>query len=127
MIGDSPCQIIEYRAPFKSRHGISLALIKGRDIFNNKIIETRWSFTHHAMVPKVQFFEYSLIGIQDNNYLILLNKNGQTREDINLNKEHLSEITKKIIDKFSQGINLIIQTIYVLEIEEFNDFREELD
>jgi translation initiation factor 5A len=54
------------------------------DIFTNKKYEDIVPSTHNCSVPFVSRAEYTLLDITDEDYVSLMDDNGDTREDIKL-------------------------------------------
>jgi translation initiation factor 5A len=76
-------------------------------------------------VPNVTRTEYTLMDINDEGYLSLMEDNGKMKEDLKLPYEIDPELSDKIKAMFDEGKNLIIGTIGALGMEMVNAVKEE--
>lgn len=76
-------------------------------------------------VPNVTRTEYTLMDINDEGYLSLMEENGKMKEDLKLPYEIDPELSDKIKAMFDEGKNLIIGTIGALGMEMVNAVKEE--
>merc|ERR1712137_1382735 len=83
MIKGRPCKIVEMSTSKTGKHGHAKVHLVALDIFTGKKLEDICPSTHNMEVPNVKRKDYQLIGMEDD-FLSLMDDNGDTREDIKL-------------------------------------------
>ncbi|KAJ1840726.1 translation initiation factor eIF5A [Coemansia sp. RSA 1722] len=101
-----PCKIIDMSTSKTGKHGHAKVNYSGVDLFNGRKYEDMSPSTHNVDVPHVTRNEYQLIDISEEDYLTLMNEQGETKEDVKLLDD--AEITKKIKEEFDEGKDLLI-------------------
>ncbi len=84
MIKGQPCKVAEVSTSKTGKHGHAKCNFVAYNIFNNKKLEDMIPSTHGTTVPIVTRTEYTLIDISDEDYVSLMDDNGNTREDLKL-------------------------------------------
>jgi len=95
VINKRPCKIVEVSIYKTGKHGSCKAHMTGIDIFNGKKYEMIESTSHNVNVPYIDRTRYTLVNIDDDNYLSLLDDNGNTRNDIKIVDNNMIESIKK--------------------------------
>lgn len=101
MIKGQPCKVSEVSTSKTGKHGHAKCNFVAYNIFNNKKLEDMVPSTHGTTVPVVSRTEYTLVDIDDEEYVTLMDENGDTREDLQLPDfpEGYSEEIKKDFDE----------------------------
>ena len=84
MIKGQPCKVSEVSTSKTGKHGHAKCNFIAYNIFNNKKLEDMVPSTHTTNVPVVSRKEYNLVDIDDEDYLSLMDEDGNTREDLKL-------------------------------------------
>ena len=84
MIKGQPCKVSEVSTSKTGKHGHAKCNFIAYNIFNNKKLEDMVPSTHGTTVPVVSRTEYTLVDIDDDEYVTLMDENGDTREDLQL-------------------------------------------
>lgn len=84
MIKGQPCKVSEVSTSKTGKHGHAKCNFVAYNIFNNKKLEDMVPSTHGTTVPVVSRTEYTLVDIDDDEYVTLMDENGDTREDLQL-------------------------------------------
>jgi translation initiation factor 5A len=84
MIKGHPCKVVSVSTSKTGKHGHAKCNFVALDIFTNKKYEDIVPSTHNCSVPFVSRAEYTLLDITDEDYVSLMDDNGDTREDIKL-------------------------------------------
>ena len=84
MIKGQPCKVADVSTSKTGKHGHAKCNFIAYNIFNNKKLEDMIPSTHGTTVPIVSKVEYTLIDISEDDYVTLMNENGETREDLKL-------------------------------------------
>merc|ERR1711872_134403 len=98
LIKGRPCKIVEMSTSKTGKHGHAKVHMVGIDIFTNKKYEDICPSTHNMDVPNVSRKDYQLTHI-DENYLSLMDDNGDTREDIKVPDGDLGKEIKARYEK----------------------------
>ena len=95
VIKGKPCKIVEMSTSKTGKHGHAKVHLIGTDIFTGKKYEDICPSTHNMDVPHVARVDYQLVDIEDD-YLSLMNDDGEIRQDIKLPESDIgAEIKKK--------------------------------
>lgn len=84
MIKGQPCKVADVSTSKTGKHGHAKCNFIAYNIFNNKKLEDMIPSTHGTTVPVVSRTEYTLVDISDDNFMTLMDTNGDTREDLSL-------------------------------------------
>jgi len=125
MIKGNPCKVTEVSTAKPGKHGSAKVILKGKDIFTDKTYECTYHSGDMVDAPIVTRTDYTLCNI-DEDYLHLLDGNGEMVEDVQLPEaDHLSEIKKKIVEIFEEGKKeAIVSVISALGKNQVVDVRE---
>jgi len=107
MIKGRPCKIVEMSTSKTGKHGHAKVHLVALDIFTGKKLEDICPSTHNMDVPHVKRKEYQLNDI-DEDFLNLMDDNGDTREDIKLPEGELGE---EIKSKHDAGESLLVSIL----------------
>ena len=84
MIKGKPCKVKEVSVSKTGKHGHAKCKFSASDIFTGTTCEELCPSTHSIDVPIVKKTEWIITGIQDENYVLLMNDDGDMREDLQL-------------------------------------------
>eukprot|EP01083_Nonionella_stella_P109655 319974_1 len=84
MIKGQPCKVLDVSTSKTGKHGHAKCNFTAVNIFNNKKLEDMIPSTHGTTVPVVARTEYTLVDISDEDFMTLMDENGDTREDLKL-------------------------------------------
>jgi len=108
MIKNRPCKVVDVSTSKTGKHGHAKCHFVGVDIFTNKKCEELAPSSHNVMVPNVTRKDYQLINIDDDDYLSLLDDDGNSKDDLQLPDD--SELSFNIRKKFDDGEDDIFLT-----------------
>lgn len=84
MIKGQPCKVADVSTSKTGKHGHAKCNFIAYNIFNNKKLEDMIPSTHGTTVPIISRTEYSLVDIDEDDFVTLMDENGETREDLKL-------------------------------------------
>ncbi|CAF0933246.1 unnamed protein product [Adineta ricciae] len=122
MLKNRPCKIMEMSTSKTGKHGHAKIHMVGIDIFTGKKYEDICPSTHNMNVPNVKRVEYSLIDIDNEGYVSLMDDSSDTRSDIKLPEGDLGQ---EIRTKFDQGDQLKITVLQALGEEAIITYKQE--
>ena len=101
MIKGQPCKVSDVSTSKTGKHGHAKCNFIAYNIFNNKRLEDMVPSTHGTTVPVVSRMEYTLVDIDDEDYVSLMDENGETRDDLKLPEypDNYAEELKAEFDK----------------------------
>ena len=116
MIKGKPCKVKEVSVSKTGKHGHAKCKFSASDIFTGSTCEELCPSTHSIDVPIVTKKEWIITGIQDGDYVLLMNDNGDMREDLQLPNVHYktdddiknSEMIKEYCDMVDNGVSIDI-------------------
>ena len=112
MIKGHPCKVVAFSTAKPGKHGSAKAMITGIDIFSSSKYECTFSTGENVDAPLCKRVEYSLINIEDDGFVTLLDDNGETKEDLKLpDDEWLKDVSDKARQIFEEGTKECIVTV----------------
>ena len=112
MIKGHPCKVVSFSTAKVGKHGSAKAMITGIDIFSSSKYECTYSTGDNVDAPLLKRVEYTLINIEDDGFVILMNDAGETKEDIKLPEdEWLKDVKDKIREIFEAGEKECLVTV----------------
>ena len=102
MIKGQPCKVSDVSTSKTGKHGHAKCNFIAYNIFNNKKLEDMVPSTHGTLVPVVTRTEYTLIDIDDEDYVSLMDDNGEIRNDMKLPQypeNYARELKKEVESK----------------------------
>ena len=84
MIKGKPCKVKDVSVSKTGKHGHAKCKFLASDIFTGSSCEELCPSTHSIDVPIVTKKDWIITGLQDDNYVLLMNDNGDMREDLQL-------------------------------------------
>lgn len=110
-----PCKIIETSVSKTGKHGHAKVHFIGIDVFTGKKLEEVSPSTHTMSQPVLSRVEYELVDIDTDNYLFLMDDEGENREDIKLPG---GELGKQIKTRFENEEILSLTLLSWVNVEE---------
>lgn len=111
MIKGFPCKVTDVSTAKPGKHGSAKVILKGKDIFTQKVYDCTYHAGDMVDAPIVKRVEYTLLNIDDDS-LELLDANGEVKSDNNMPEaEHLSDVKKMIKDLFEEGKKECLVTV----------------
>ena len=84
MIKGKPCKVKDVSVSKTGKHGHAKCKFAATDIFTGATCEELCPSTHSIDVPVVTKKDWMITGIQDETYVLLMNDDGDMREDLQL-------------------------------------------
>ena len=84
MIKGKPCKVKDVSVSKTGKHGHAKCKFAATDIFTGATCEELCPSTHSIDVPVVTKKDWMITGIQDESYVLLMNDDGDMREDLQL-------------------------------------------
>lgn len=116
MIKGKPCKVKDVSVSKTGKHGHAKCKFSASNIFTGTTCEELCPSTHSIDVPIVTKKDWMITGIQDETYVLLMNENGDMREDLQLpnviykTDEDIknSELIKEYCDMVENGSSIDI-------------------
>ena len=118
--------VVDYSTAKTGKHGHAKASITGIDIFNGKKYEDSVPTSHNVEVPNIKRTEWSVISIDGDGYVTLMDLQGNTRSDLRLpdEMEKDAEIAQRIKDAVDNGRGCLVTVLAAMNIEKIDDAKE---
>ena len=120
--GDQPCKVVEYSVSKTGKHGHAKAHIVGIDIFTGKKLEELAPTTHNMPAPVVSRKEYSLIDVDKDGMLSLMDDQAHTKDDLNLPPDE--ELARAIRTAFEEAKDIQVTVLSAMGKEAIVSFKE---
>tara|TARA_Y100000994_G_scaffold68485_1_gene56034 strand:- start:3902 stop:4375 length:474 start_codon:yes stop_codon:yes gene_type:complete len=121
-----PCKVVSISTSKTGKHGHSKCNFVAIDIFTGKKMEDIVPSTHGTSVPNVFKEEYSLLDISDEDYLSLMDENGEVREDLQM-PTYPDELVEQIRNGFEAGDTLSVWVFKAMGEERVMSVKKHLD
>eukprot|EP01006_Ploeotia_vitrea_P041265 TRINITY_DN66498_c6_g4_i2.p1 TRINITY_DN66498_c6_g4~~TRINITY_DN66498_c6_g4_i2.p1 ORF type:complete len:187 (+),score=24.77 TRINITY_DN66498_c6_g4_i2:104-664(+) len=95
MLRGRPCKLVDYTASKPGKHGSAKAHLVAFDIFTDNKIEMIAATKDKISVPVVQRAEVVLMDIVEDQYLVVMQKDGSVRSDLKLPENQLGDTILK--------------------------------
>ena len=82
VIKGRPCKVVNVSTSKTGKHGHAKCNFTAIDIFTGKKLEDIVPSTHTTYAPNVTRQEYTLLDITDEDFMSLMDENGESREDL---------------------------------------------
>ena len=99
-----PCKIIEITTSKTGKHGHAKANITAIDIFTGKKYEEVSPSSHSLPSPFVKTTAYTLVDINEEGFVSLMDDESETRDDLKLPEDE--EMAKRITEGFEAAKNV---------------------
>ena len=121
-----PCKVVDYSTSKTGKHGHAKASITGIDIFTGKKYEDSLPTSHNVEVPNIKRSEWTVISVDQDGYLTLMDLQGNTRQDLKLPEETEDDTTlsEKIRSSVEAGKDLTVTVMESMKIEKVVEMSE---
>ena len=104
MIKGHPCKVVSFSTAKTGKHGAAKAMVTGIDIFTSNKYECTFSTGDNVDAPVVVRKEYTLINIDDEGFMSLMDETGTMKEDLKVPEdEWLKDVTTKCREILESG------------------------
>lgn len=125
MIKGQPCKVADVSTSKTGKHGHAKCNFIAYNIFNNKKLEDMIPSTHGTTVPVVSRTEYTLVDISDDDFMTLMDSNGETREDLML-PDYPENYAFELRDEFEKK-QLVVTVLKACGKEQVMSHKEDQD
>jgi|TARA_B110001469_G_C9492900_1_gene246540 translation initiation factor 5A len=125
MIKGFPCKVTDTTTAKPGKHGSAKVILKGKDILTDKVYDCTFHAGDMVDAPLVKRTEYTLLNVEEDGALQLLDSQGEMKEDNFLPEaNHLTDIKKNIKTWFADGkYEVLVTVIATLGKEQVIDAR----
>eukprot|EP00758_Cryptobia_borreli_P013343 Tbor_TRINITY_DN5825_c1_g1::TRINITY_DN5825_c1_g1_i1::g.6674::m.6674/K03263/EIF5A; translation initiation factor 5A len=116
VIKGHPCKIIDMSVSKTGKHGHAKASIVAVDIFTKQKLEDQAPTTHNVEAPFVKSQAFSLMDINEEGGLSLMDEENNMREDLNLPPDE--ELASEIKRMFEDGKDLTLNVVSAMGTEQ---------
>ena len=96
MIKGHPCKVVSFSTAKTGKHGAAKAMVTGIDIFTAQKYECTFSTGDMVDAPVVKKTDYTLINIDEDGYMSLMNERGEIKADLRFPEdEWLKEVVER--------------------------------
>ena len=126
MIKDHPCKVVNFSTAKPGKHGSAKAMITGIDIFTSQKYECTYSTGENVDAPVVKKNEYTLLNIDEEGFVTLMDESGELKEDLTVpTDEWLKDVAERMKSIFEEGKNeCIVSVVSALGKEKIISVRE---
>lgn len=121
-----PCKVMEITTSKTGKHGHAKANITGVDIFNGRKYQDVSPVSHSKECPDVKRTEWTVMNIDDQGFVSLIDKSGKQKEDLKLPNDvpEDEEICKRIRDGIEAGKIMMVTVLSSMGLEKIEEAKE---
>jgi len=126
MIKGNPCKVVSFSTAKVGKHGSAKAMVTGIDIFTSNKHESTFGSGDMIDAPLVKKNEYTLVNIEDDGFVHLMNDAGDIKEDLKLPEDDwLKDEAARIRRIFEEGKKeCLVQVVAAMGKEKIIGVRE---
>merc|ERR1712216_814401 len=121
LLKGKPCKVVEVTTSKTGKHGHAKAHFTGIDIFTGKKYEDLCPTSHNMEVPNIKRTEYTLMDIDSEGALSVMDDEGGCREDLNEPKDQ--DLAREMRTAFEANGELQITVIAAMDQETVIAFK----
>lgn len=124
-----PCKVMEIATSKTGKHGHAKANIVGIDIFNGRKYNDICPVSHSKEAPNITRKEFTVISVDDDNFVTIMDKGGKIRSDLKLPTETDDDLVigARIKAGIESGKSVLCTVLGAMGIEKIEDAKESLD
>lgn len=125
VINNHPCKVADVSTSKTGKHGHAKCHFVGIDIFTGKKYEDLTPSTHNCDVPNVFRNEYTLIDINEDGFVSLMEENGSTRDDLKLptGTDEADKLAVQLKAEFAEGKEIVVTVLKAMGEEMINSMK----
>lgn len=125
VINGHPCKVADVSTSKTGKHGHAKCHFVGIDIFTGKKYEDLTPSTHNCDVPNVFRNEYTLLDINEEGFVSLMEENGSTRDDLKLptGTDEADKLAVTLKDEFAEGKEIVVTVLKAMGQEMINSMK----
>ena len=126
MIKGHPCKVVSFSTAKTGKHGAAKAMVTGIDIFTSNKYECTFGSGDNVDAPLVVRKEFTLINIDDEGFMSLMDETGTMKEDLKLPTEDwLKDVSAKCKEVLAAGENeCLVSVISATGMEKLISVKE---
>eukprot|EP00284_Hemiselmis_tepida_P015912 CAMPEP_0174926034 /NCGR_PEP_ID=MMETSP1355-20121228/9500_1 /TAXON_ID=464990 /ORGANISM="Hemiselmis tepida, Strain CCMP443" /LENGTH=158 /DNA_ID=CAMNT_0016172033 /DNA_START=21 /DNA_END=497 /DNA_ORIENTATION=+ len=122
MIKGRPCKVTEVSKAKVGKHGAAKCHFIGIDIFTGKKLEAICPASAQLAEPIVDRNEYQLVDISDDDFVTIMDKDNNMREDLQMPND--DALCKKIREQFDGGEDVLLTVLKAVGSEMIIDLKQ---
>jgi translation initiation factor 5A len=123
-IKDHPCKVSAVSTSKTGKHGHAKCNFTAIDIFTGKKYEDIIPSTHTAHIPNVVRKEYTLMDISSDDFVSLMDEEGNLREDVKL-PDYPDNFAREIKAEFESGKTLAVSVLSAMGHDQIIAMKED--
>lgn len=122
VIKGRPCKVADVSTSKTGKHGHAKCHFVAIDIFTGKKYEDLTPSSHNCDVPHVSRQEFTLLDVNEDGFVSLMDENGNTKDDLSLPKgtDDAEKLAVQIKDDFDAGKELVVTVLKSMGEEMIN-------
>uniref|UniRef100_A0A6U2H4F6 Eukaryotic translation initiation factor 5A n=1 Tax=Hemiselmis andersenii TaxID=464988 RepID=A0A6U2H4F6_HEMAN len=122
MIKGRPCKVVDVSKAKVGKHGAAKCHFVGVDIFTQKKLEAICPASAQLAEPIVDRTEYQLMDISDDDYVTMMDKDNNMREDLKMPED--DALCKKIREALDGGEDVLLTVLKAVGSEMIIDTKQ---
>lgn len=125
VISNRPCKVVDVSTSKTGKHGHAKCNFVGIDIFTGKKYEEMTPSSHNCDVPNIARMEYTLIDIDEHDFVSLMDDSGNTRDDLKLptGTDEADKLAQTLRTQFAEGKELAVTVLKAMGEEMINSVK----
>jgi len=125
VINNRPCKVADVSTSKTGKHGHAKCHFVGIDIFTGKKYEDLTPSSHNCDVPNISRKEYTVVDVNDDGFVSLMDEAGNTRDDLTLPRgtDEADKLAETIKNQFNDGAELAVTVLKAMGEEMINSLK----
>lgn len=113
VINNRPCKVADVSTSKTGKHGHAKCHFVGIDIFSGKKYEDLTPSSHNCDVPHVNRQEYTLLDVQEDGFVSLMDDKGNMKDDLKLpsGTDDSEKLAEQIVKDYKDGKELQVTVL----------------
>jgi len=128
VIKGKACKVIDVSTSKTGKHGHAKCHFVAEDIFTGKRCDELVPAGHNLEIPVVSKAEYTLLDIDDDDHMSLMDEKGDTREDLKLPDDRSGDsafaLAQEVQKKFDEGAEVAVTIMSAMGIDQLSGWKE---
>lgn len=124
LVDDVVCKVDNYHTAKPGKHGAAKMLIQTYEVISGKQKDVSISTKDKVDIPIITRKEYTLMSVDENEYLQLLNDKGEMVDDIKLNENN--ELCERLMNEWNNKLDdqeFVVTVMHFMNQTFVDDFK----
>lgn len=123
VIKDRPCKIVDMSTSKTGKHGHAKVHLVALDMFTGKKCEDLCPSTHNMNVPVVKRTDLTMIALDEDGFITLMDDSGETRQDLNVKDNVHEDVKESLTTMFEEEGEAQVTVVSAMDFEQIQTVK----